>query len=92
MRKCHHILYQDIISIPHGKNGRNIFAHILDIDYTKGQEQSFVDERDMSYMVYGPIYLSLLALSGADRYLKLSSQYKRSAGRNFGDTRQGTPL
>ena len=34
------------------KNGWNIFAYIWEIDYTtKGREQSFVDERDMSHMV-----------------------------------------
>ena len=43
-------------------------------------------------MVQGPTFLSLPASSGADWYLKLSSQYKRSAGRNLGDTRHGTPL
>ncbi|KAK2569948.1 hypothetical protein P5673_005809 [Acropora cervicornis] len=31
----------------------------------------------------------LCLVSGADWYLKLSSQYKRSAGRNLGDTRHG---
>ena len=47
-------------------------------------------------MVQGPTFLSLPALSGAhtgsvaDWYLTFNSQYKRSAGRNLGDTRHGT--
>ena len=43
-------------------------------------------------MVQGPTFLSLPARSGADWYLKYSSQYKRSAGRNLGGHRHGTPL
>ena len=68
------------------------FLKIWEIDYNIGREQSFVDGRDMSHMVQGPTLLSLSAWSGVDRYLKLSSQYKRSAGRNLGNTRHGTPL
>ena len=51
MRKWHHLLYQGTISIPHGKNGRNFLAYIWEIGYSKGREQSFVDERDISHMV-----------------------------------------
>ena len=64
----------------------------IEIDFIVKCEQSLVDEGDMSYMVKGPTFLSLPAWSGVDRYLKLSSQYKRSTGRNLGDTRHGTPL
>ena len=69
-----------------------IFCIYTENDTSIGQEQSWVDVRDLSYVVWGPTFLSLLARSGADWYLKLSSQYKRSAGRNLGDTRHGTPL
>ena len=51
MRNWQLMLYRDTISIPNGKNGRNICAYMWEIDYTITWEQSFVDERDMSHMV-----------------------------------------
>ena len=69
-----------------------IICIYAEMDANIGLEDSLVDVRDLSHMVQGPTFLSLLAWSGADWYLKLSSQYKRSAGRNLGDTRHGTPL
>lgn len=57
-----------------------------------------MDERDLSHMVLGLKFLSLYTWSvadtgsGTDWYLKSSSQYKRTAGRNLGVTRRGTKL
>ena len=70
------------------------FRIYIEIDLRKDlrTDLELVDERNISQMVLGPIYLFFPAWSGADWYLTLSSQYKRSAGRNLGDTRHGTQL
>ena len=71
-----------------------------EIDTNIGREQGWVDVRpgSVSYGLGADISLPPCLIGGpaqgrgADWQLKLSSQYKRSAGRNAGDTRHGTPL
>ena len=61
----------------------------IEIDLSVGCEQSWwMKGTFLSLLVWSEADTG----SGADWYLTLSSQYKRSAGRNLGDTRHGTPL
>ena len=74
-----------------------IFCIDKEIDTVLGRQKSWVDVRDLSHVLGAdislpPAWSGAGTGSGADWYLKVSSQYKRSAGRNFGDTRHGTPL
>ena len=64
----------------------------IDIDHDVGCEQSWWMKGICLMWSRCRHYSGADTGWGADWYLTLSSQYKRSAGRNLGDTRHGTAL